>query len=72
MRAVVADFFFNCWCFEIPSDNHIQHVPSGPIIMHQTFDQKYLNIYIKNFRVGSGSRTPELYSRLVPVLFYLW
>jgi hypothetical protein len=21
LRAVVVDFFFNCWCLEIPSDN---------------------------------------------------
>jgi hypothetical protein len=27
LRAVAADFFFNCWCLEIPSDNCIQHVP---------------------------------------------
>jgi hypothetical protein len=26
-RAVAADFFFNCWCLEIPSDNRIRHVP---------------------------------------------
>jgi hypothetical protein len=23
LRAVVTDFFFNCWCREIPSDNRI-------------------------------------------------
>jgi hypothetical protein len=27
LRAVVSDFFFNCCCLEIRSDNHIQHVP---------------------------------------------
>jgi hypothetical protein len=27
MRAVVADFFFNCWYYEIPLDNRIRHVP---------------------------------------------
>jgi hypothetical protein len=27
LRAVAADFFFNCWCLEILSDNSIQHVP---------------------------------------------
>jgi hypothetical protein len=26
-RAVAADFSFNCWCLEIPSDNRIRHVP---------------------------------------------
>jgi hypothetical protein len=24
LRAVVADFFFNCWCLEIPSDNRMR------------------------------------------------
>jgi hypothetical protein len=27
LRAVMMDFFFNCWCLEIPLDNHIWHVP---------------------------------------------
>jgi hypothetical protein len=27
LRAVAADFFFNCWYLEIPSDNRIQHIP---------------------------------------------
>jgi hypothetical protein len=27
LRAVAADFFFNCWCLEIPSDNRIRHIP---------------------------------------------
>jgi hypothetical protein len=27
LRAVAADFLFNCWCVEIPSDNRIGHVP---------------------------------------------
>jgi hypothetical protein len=26
-RAVAVDFFFNCWCLEIPLDNHAWHVP---------------------------------------------
>jgi hypothetical protein len=24
---VAVDFFFNCWCLEIPSENHIGHEP---------------------------------------------
>jgi hypothetical protein len=24
LRAVAADFFYNCWCLEIPSDNRIE------------------------------------------------
>jgi hypothetical protein len=27
LRAVVADFFFNCWYLEIPFDNRIRHIP---------------------------------------------
>jgi hypothetical protein len=27
LRAVAADFFFNCWYSEIPSDNRIRQVP---------------------------------------------
>jgi hypothetical protein len=27
LRAALTDFFFNCWCLEIPSDNRIQHEP---------------------------------------------
>jgi hypothetical protein len=27
LRAVAADFFFNCWYLEIPSDNHILILP---------------------------------------------
>jgi hypothetical protein len=26
LRAVAANFFFNCWYLDIPSDNHIRHV----------------------------------------------
>jgi hypothetical protein len=26
LRAVAADFFFNCWYLEIPSGNHIRHM----------------------------------------------
>jgi hypothetical protein len=28
LRAVAADFFFNCWYLEIPSDKCIRHIPS--------------------------------------------
>jgi hypothetical protein len=27
LGAVAADFFFDCWYLEIPSDNRIQHLP---------------------------------------------
>jgi hypothetical protein len=32
LRAVAEDFFFNCWCVEIPSDNRIRHIPSSSIM----------------------------------------
>jgi hypothetical protein len=39
LRAVSADFFFNCWCLEIPSDNRIWY--RGPsTIMRRAFDWK--------------------------------
>jgi hypothetical protein len=28
LKVVAADFFFNCWCMEVLSDNRIRHVPS--------------------------------------------
>jgi hypothetical protein len=54
LRAVAEDFFFNCWCTEIPSDNRIRHVPTCVRYHAQSFRL--------DFYVGSGSRTPELYS----------
>jgi hypothetical protein len=27
LRAEIMDFFCNCWCLEIPSDNCIRHAP---------------------------------------------
>jgi hypothetical protein len=57
-RAEAAGFFFNCWYLEIPSDNHIQHVPK---CVHYHAQGLRLEMF-QNFYVGSGSRTPELYS----------
>jgi hypothetical protein len=37
LRAVAADFFFNCWYLEIPSDNRIRHVPR---YVRKAFDWK--------------------------------
>jgi hypothetical protein len=58
LRAVAADFFFNCWYLEIPSDNRIWYIPRCVLIMLKAFDWKRSRIIY----VGSGSRTPELYS----------
>jgi hypothetical protein len=40
LRAVAADFFFNCWYLEIPSDNRIRHVPLCVHYHAQGFDWK--------------------------------
>jgi hypothetical protein len=58
LRAVAANFFFNCWYLEIPSDNCIRHVPRCVHYHAQGFRLETF----QNFYVGNGSRTPELYS----------
>jgi hypothetical protein len=58
LRAVVADFFFNCWYLEIPLDNRIRHVPK---CVHNRAQSFRLETFW-NFYVGSGSRATELYS----------
>jgi hypothetical protein len=40
LRAVAADFFFNCWYLEFPSDNRIQHIPRWFTVMRKAFDCK--------------------------------
>jgi hypothetical protein len=37
LRAVAADFFFNCWCLEISSDNRIRHIPGFVHYYEQSF-----------------------------------
>jgi hypothetical protein len=58
LRAVAADFFFNCWFLEIPSDNRIRHIPRCV----QYYAQGFRLETFWNFYVGSGNRTPELCS----------
>jgi hypothetical protein len=58
LRAVATDFFFSCRCMEIPSDNRIRDVPRCVHYHAQGFRLETF----QNFCVGSGSRTPELYS----------
>jgi hypothetical protein len=57
LRAVAADFFFNCWFLDIPSDNRIRHVPR---CVHYHAQGLRLETF-QNVCDGSGSRTPELY-----------
>jgi hypothetical protein len=65
LRAVAADFFFNCWYLEIPSDNRIRHIPACVYYHAQDF---LLEIF-QNFYVGSGSSTPELLYSVSPDWF---
>jgi hypothetical protein len=58
LRAVAADFLFNCWCLVIPSDNCIRNVPRCVPYHEQGFRLETFN----NFYVESGARTPEFYS----------
>jgi hypothetical protein len=58
LRAVAADFFCNCWCTKIPSDNRIQHVTGCAHYHAQSFQLEAF----QDFYVRSGSRIPELYS----------
>jgi hypothetical protein len=58
LRAVAADFFFNCWYLEIPSDNHISHVPMCVHCHAQGFPLETF----WNFYVGNRIHTPGLYS----------
>jgi hypothetical protein len=58
LSAVVADFFFNCWYLEIPSDNHIRHI--SKFVNYHAQGHRLEMFY--NFYVGSGSSAPELYS----------
>jgi hypothetical protein len=42
LRAVAADFFFNCWYLEIPSDNHIRHIPRSVHYRKTLYNKKQL------------------------------
>jgi hypothetical protein len=64
LRAVAADFFFNCWYLEIPSDNRIRHIPR--CVHHHA--QSFRLETFQNFYVGSGIRTLDLHS-VSPVWF---
>jgi hypothetical protein len=61
LRAVAADFFFNCFYVEIPSDNRIRHVPRWVRYLAQGFR--------KAFYVGSGVASNEM-GNLIPIPNY--
>jgi hypothetical protein len=56
LRAVAADFFFNCWYLEISSNNLIRHVPKSVLYHAQGLRLETS----QNLYVGSGNRTPAM------------
>jgi hypothetical protein len=58
VRAVTADFFFDCRAAEVPSDEWIRDVPWG---FHNHAQDLRLESF-QNFNVGGGSSAPELYT----------
>jgi hypothetical protein len=46
LRAVAADFFFNCWYLEIPSDSRIRHIPRYVHYHAQAFNWKHSRIIL--------------------------
>jgi hypothetical protein len=47
LRAVAADFFCNCWCLEIPSNNRIRNTPRclhyhAQGFLEERLDKKYM------------------------------
>jgi hypothetical protein len=58
VRAVTADFFFDCRAAEVPSDKWIRDVPCG---VHNHAQDLRLESF-QNFNVGGGISAPELYT----------
>jgi hypothetical protein len=59
VRAVMADFFFDCRAVEDPSDEWIRDdVPWG---VHNDAQDLKLESF-QNFNVGGGNSAPELYT----------
>jgi hypothetical protein len=63
LRAVAADFFFNCWCVEIPSGNRIRHIPKCVHYHVQGFRSEKkptsVNVYLCNLNMCSLSQWPH-------------
>jgi hypothetical protein len=70
LRAVAADFFFNCWYLEIPTDNRIRHIPRCVHYHAQGFRLERSRIYI--LEVEAVPRVVFRKSRLVWVLSYIY
>jgi hypothetical protein len=56
VRAVTADFFFDCRAAEVPSDEWISHVPWG---VHNHAQDLRLESF-QSFNVEGGSSAPEM------------
>jgi hypothetical protein len=57
LRAVAADFFFNCWYLQIPSDNCIRTYQGASTIIHKFFNWKHSRISMLEVE----AIPPELY-----------
>jgi hypothetical protein len=58
VRAVTADFFFDCRTAEAPSDEWIRNLPWG--VHNHAQDLRFESF--QNFNVGGESSAPELYT----------
>jgi hypothetical protein len=58
VRAVTADFVFDCRAAEVPSEEWIRDVPGG---IHNRVQDLRLESF-QNFNVGGGSSASELYT----------
>jgi hypothetical protein len=59
LRAVTADFFFNCWCLEITSDNRIRHVPKCVHYHGKDFDLNSSKIFMLEVEAVPQSCIPQ-------------
>jgi hypothetical protein len=58
VRAEAADFVFDFWAVEVPSDEWIRDVPGG---VHYHAQDLRLESF-QDLNVGGGSSAPELYT----------
>jgi hypothetical protein len=58
VRAVTADFFFDCKAAKVPSDERVGDVPGSVHYHAQDLGLKSF----QDFYVGGGSSAPELYT----------
>jgi hypothetical protein len=58
LRAVVADFSYNCWYLEIPSDSRIRTYQNVSTIIRKAFDWKHSTIYMLKLEAAPLSCIP--------------